>query len=151
MIKKRPYAEVSGSENKMEFSVEFEVRDNEIDIQGVVNNANYFIYMAHTRHKFLQEILKIDFIEMAKANQNLYLINSNIEFKKALLPNSKFYVTCKVKPEGRIKFAFEQEIRLSSDNTLIARGINIGVCIDINKNKPYIPEKISNYFNNINV
>ena len=27
----------------MEYRIEFEVRDNEIDIQGVVNNANYFI------------------------------------------------------------------------------------------------------------
>ena len=46
----------------MEYRIEFEVRDNEIDIQGVVNNANYFIYMAHARHKFLSEILKFDFI-----------------------------------------------------------------------------------------
>lgn len=129
----------------MDYRVQFEVRDNEIDIQGVVNNANYFIYMAHTRHKFLQDILNIDFIEMAKNNQNLFLIDANIEFKKPLLPNTKFYVTCKIVPEGRIKFAFEQEIRLSTDNTLIAKAINIGVCMDGNKNRPYVPEFITKY------
>ena len=68
----------------MDYRIELEVRDNEIDIQGVVNNANYFIYMAHARHKFLKEVLDIDFIEMAKSNMNLFLINSNIEFKKPL-------------------------------------------------------------------
>lgn len=129
----------------MDYRIEFEVRDNEIDIQGVVNNANYFIYMAHARHKFLQEELKIDFIEMAKANQNLFLINSTIEFKKPLLPNQKFYITCKLVPEGRIRFTFEQEIRLSSDNSFIAKGLNVGVCMDGNKNRPYVPEAIVEY------
>ncbi|MGB4191543.1 MAG: acyl-CoA thioesterase [Rickettsiales bacterium] len=129
----------------MDYRIELEVRDNEIDIQGVVNNANYFIYMAHARHKFLQEELKIDFIEMAKANQNLFLINATIEFKKPLLPNQKFYITCKLVPEGRIRFTFEQEIRLSSDNSLIAKGLNVGVCMDGNKNRPYVPEAIVEY------
>jgi acyl-CoA thioester hydrolase len=129
----------------MEYRVEFEVRDNEIDIQGVVNNANYFIYMAHTRHKFLEEELKINFIEMAKANQNLFLISSNIEFKKPLLPNMQFYVTCKLAPEGKIRFLFEQEIRLSCNDMLIAKGLNVGVCIDGNKNRPYIPELITKW------
>lgn len=130
----------------MEYRVEFEVRDNEIDIQGVVNNANYFIYMAHARHKFLSEILKIDFIEMAKDKQNLFLISTKIDFKKALLPNDKFYITCKLIPEGRIRFVFEQEVRLY-DNTLIAIGYNTGVCMDGNKNKPYVPKEISEYLN----
>lgn len=129
----------------MDYKVEFEVRDNEIDIQGVVNNANYFIYMAHARHKFLKEVLKIDFIEMAKENQNLFLINSQIEFKKPLLPNNKFYVTCKLVPEGRVRFNFEQEVRLSSNDMLIAKGINMGVCMDSNKNRPYIPKAITKY------
>ncbi len=130
----------------MEYKVEFEVRDNEIDIQGVVNNANYFIYMAHARHKFLNEILKIDFIEMAKDKQNLFLISAKIDFKKPLLPNDKFYITCKLIPEGKIRFVFEQEVRLY-DNTLIAIGYNTGVCIDGNKNKPYVPKKILEYLN----
>ena len=134
----------------MDYRVEFEVRDNEIDIQGVVNNANYFIYMAHARHQFLKDILKIDFIEMAKAKQNLFLISSNIEFKKPLLPNDIFYITCKLIPEGRIRFVFEQEVRLSSDDSLIAKGLNKGVCMDANKNRPCIPKAIAKYLEVIN-
>jgi len=132
----------------MEHRTEFEVRDNEIDIQGVVNNANYFIYMAHSRHKFLQDELKIDFIEMAKAKMNLFLINSHIEFKKPLLPGDKFYVTCTLIPEGKIRFVFEQEIRLVSNDMLIAKGLNIGVCMDANKNRPCIPDIILQYLAN---
>ena len=35
------------------FRVDFEVRDNELDIQGIVNNSNYMIYLAHARHKYI--------------------------------------------------------------------------------------------------
>lgn len=123
----------------MAYKIEMEVRDNEIDIQGVVNNSNYYIYFQHARHKFLQEVLNIDYIEMSKQNQHLFLVSSNIEFKKSLLPKQKFYVTCKLVPQGRIRFAFEQEIRLI-DHSLIAKSINIGVCIDGNRNRPYVPQ-----------
>ena len=129
----------------MDYKVEFEVRDNEIDLQGVVNNANYFVYLQHTRHKYLSEILNIDYIEMTKQNMHLFLISSNIEFKKSLLPKDKFYVTCKLTPKGKIRFLFEQEIRLIENNILIAKAENIGVCIDGNKNKPFIPEVMKKF------
>lgn len=126
----------------MTYKIEFEVRDNEIDLQGVVNNANYFVYLQHTRHKYLSEVLNIDYIEMTKQNIHLFLVSSNIEFKKSLMPKDKFYVTCKLIPKSKIRFIFEQEIKLIEDNTLIAKAQNVGVCIDGNKNKPFVPESI---------
>jgi acyl-CoA thioester hydrolase len=128
------------------FKSYFEVRDNEIDAQGVVNNANYFIYYAHTRHKYLHE-LGISFAKMAEENQNLFLISSNIEFKKPLRAEDKFYVTCKLVPqESSLRFAFEQEIR-KNDETLISKAINVGVCLNgNNKNRPYVPELIKCHF-----
>ena len=130
----------------MEHKVEFEVRDSEIDIQGVVNNANYFVYMEHARHKFIKKFLKIDFIEMAKRNQNLFLISAKIDFKKSLLSGDKFYITSKLTPAGRIRFVFDKEVRLSGDDSLIAKGHNIVVCMDGNKNRPYVPQAIKEYF-----
>ncbi len=124
----------------------FEVRDNEIDAQGVVNNANYYIYMAHTRHKYLDTI-GINFHEMALHNQMLFLVSSNILFKKPLKANDKFYVTCKMSKSGAIRICFEQEIRLLETDELIATGSNIGVCMDGNRKRPYIPEGLKNFFN----
>jgi len=123
----------------------FEVRDNEVDAQGVVNNANYFIYMSHARHKYLDGI-GINFHEMAKNNQQLFLTSSNIEFKKSLGANNKFYISCKMIKSGSIRICFEQEIRLVDTDELIAKAQNIGVCMDGNKKRPYIPEHISNNF-----
>jgi acyl-CoA thioester hydrolase len=123
----------------------FEVRDNEVDAQGVVNNANYFIYMAHARHKYLDKI-GINFHEMAINNQQLFLTSSNIEFKKPLKANDKFYISCKMIKSGAIRICFEQELRLIENNELLATGTNIGVCMDGNKKRPYIPELIQNNF-----
>jgi len=123
------------------FRLDFEVRDNEVDIQGVVNNANYFIYMAHTRHKHIQN-LGVDFADFAKKGLNLYLIHTEATFKAPLFSNDKFYVTSELKREGKIKFAFMQEVR-KIDDTLVLKAKNITVCIDIhNNNKPVIPDTL---------
>ena len=128
------------------YKIEFEVRDNEIDLQGVVNNANYYIYFAHARHKFIKEI-GISFSEMSEKNQYLFLTSSTIEFKKPLKAEEKFYVTCQLVPEGNIRFAFKQEIRKLPDDALIAKSYNVGACVDgNNRNRPYIPEIIKNLF-----
>lgn len=131
------------------FKLAFEVRDNEIDIQGVVNNANYPIYFAHARHQYAKQ-LGISFSQMAEEKQFLFLIESNIKFKKPLQSEDKFYVTCKLIPESTHRFAFEQEIIRLPDEILIAKAHNICVCIDgKNRNRPYIPEAIQQHFNNV--
>lgn len=123
------------------FKLEFEVRDNELDIQGVVNNANYSIYMAHARHKYATSI-GLDFGKMAQNGQNLFLIESKIEFKYPLYANDIFYIETKLVPEGKIRFAFEQIIKNSQDK-IVAKAYNICVCIDENnRRRPYIPEII---------
>ena len=123
------------------FKEYFEVRNNEVDLQGVVNNGNYFNFMAHARHKFLHKI-GINFADMAANNQLLLLISTQLEFKKPLKANDKFYVTCKLIPEGKIRLGFEQEVRLLETDELMVKGINTGVCMDGNRKRPYIPDLI---------
>ena len=123
------------------FTVNFEVRDNELDVQGVVNNANYFIYMAHARHKYAQEI-GLNFVEMFEKGQSLFLISSNIEFKQPLKSNDCFSVINSVVLEGKVRFAFKQQV-VKNDGTIIANGYNVCVCIDENnRRRPYIPQQI---------
>ena len=47
---------------------------------------------------------------------------------------------------GNIRICFEQEIRLIDTDELIAKAQNIGVCMNGNTKRPYIPEQIVNNF-----
>lgn len=133
------------------YRLDFEVRDNEIDMQGIVNNANYFIYFAHARHKFLKEI-GVSFAKMAEEKQMLVLVSSTIEFKKSLIAEDKFYVTCQLVPEGSLRFSFQQEIKRASDDILIAKSFNVAACLDgNNRNRPYLPELIKQHFSTENI
>ena len=79
--------------------------------------------------------------------QFLFLTSSMIEFKKPLKAEDIFYVTCKLVPEGNIRFGFEQEVRRVSDDVLMAKSLNIGACLDgNNRNRPYIPDILKEYF-----
>jgi acyl-CoA thioester hydrolase len=129
------------------YNLEFEVRDSEVDMQGVVNNANYFVYFAHTRHKYLKEI-GVSFAKMSEEKQYLLLVSTNIEYKKPLKAEDKFFVTCRMVPEGDLRFGFEQEIRkFDEKQTLMAKSYNVGACIDgNNRNRPYLPEIIKQHF-----
>ncbi|PCI37705.1 MAG: 4-hydroxybenzoyl-CoA thioesterase [Thiotrichales bacterium] len=124
------------------FKVEFEVRDSELDMQGIVNNSNYLKYFEHTRHKFLQHH-GISFAEVTKQKQYLILTSTTLNFKKPLRSLDKFYVTCQLQAQGRIRVTFLQNIYLLADDTLTTTSQSTATCIDGNTNKPYIPEWIT--------
>ena len=45
------------------YRLQFEVRDYECDLQGIVNNAVYQNYLEHARHQLLKSI-GVDFAEV---------------------------------------------------------------------------------------
>lgn len=126
------------------FKIEMEVRDSETDIQGIVNNANYMVYLEHARHKWLKEI-GINFTEWSQKKLQLVLLSASLEFKKSLVPGDKFYVTCKVgESAGKVKFTIEQEIYLVETDELILKANFTGTCVNENatsrKEKLFAPD-----------
>lgn len=128
------------------FTWEGEVRDNETDLQGIVNNANYFVYMAHARHKHLSS-LGIDFSVMHNRGFNLVLVRSEIYFKASLKSGDGFIVTSKLEPMGRIRFVFSQQVIRKSDQKMVIEAKNIATCISITSGRPIIPEELKNILN----
>ena len=43
-------------DKKYIFEYTIDVRDYEIDAEGIVNNANYLHYLEHTRHEFCRQV-----------------------------------------------------------------------------------------------
>ena len=128
------------------YQISFEVRDSELDTQGIVNNANYFVYFEHARHQFLKQKLAIDFAAWAARGQYLVLLKTETAFKHALQANDSFYVTVDMIPAGRIRVVFMQTIYHSHDDRLVATSKNIGTCLDsLRGNKPYLPDAIKHY------
>jgi len=124
------------------YKLELDVRDNEVDLQGIVNHASYVTYMAHARHKHLRT-LGIDFNEMHQEGYNLVLIHSEIAYKDSLKSGDEFIVTSVLQPVGRIRIAFSQEIIRKSDNKVVTVATNTGTCLSISTGRPFIPEKLA--------
>ncbi len=60
------------------FKKDFEVRSFELDGLGHVNNANYLVYLEHTRHKFLEEI-GIDIHKLRAKGTTLVIFRTEID------------------------------------------------------------------------
>ncbi len=129
------------------FSVDFEVRDNELDVQGIVNNSNYYIYLEHARHKWLRT-RGINFSEWSQKGLKLIVLSAELEFKKALRSHQQFYVTCALDElKSRVRFSVSQEIHLSTTNEIMVSANIVGTCINENaptlKERFFIPDELS--------
>jgi acyl-CoA thioester hydrolase len=127
------------------FSIEMEVRDNELDAQGIVNNANYMIYLSHARHKH-GEALSINHTDFAQENMNLIITSCTMKFKNPLKANDKFIVTSKItEADLPYHWAHKQDIKRLSDGKIILKAVFNATCVNINAERGanlFIPEQI---------
>jgi len=126
------------------YEQEFKVRDYEIDLQGVVNNANYLHYLEHTRHEFLYS-KNIDFAGLHEEGKDLLVTRNEIDYKAPLRSHDRFKVTLNIYREGHLKLVFDQKIFRLRDNKLIVKAKVYGVCQD--NGKLVKPEQVLNLAN----
>lgn len=123
------------------YTLPFKVRDYECDAQGIVSHANYLNYLMHTRHEFLLE-KGIDFIALAKADINLVVYRSEVDYKFPLKAADAFKVTLQMERESKLKFVFHQEIYRDGEEkpALVAKIL----CSCMNgKGRPIMPKELS--------
>ena len=130
----------------IKFSIDMEVRDNELDSQGIVNNANYMIYLSHARHKHVHQI-GINFDEYTKRNQKLIVTSCTMKFKNSLLANDQFTVTSKIAgTECPYQWSYNQSIKRISDGKVIMSAVFLSTCVNGDamgeEEKLYIPDII---------
>jgi len=118
--------------NTAVYEQEFKVRDYEIDLQGVVNNANYLHYLEHTRHEYLYS-KNIDFAGLHAEGKDLLVTRNEIDYKAPLRSHDRFKVTLNIYREGHLKLVFDQKIFRLPDNKLIVKAKVYGVCQDNGK------------------
>jgi len=121
----------------MSFTIDFEVRDYECDLQGIVNNAVYQNYLEHARHQYLKSV-GLDFAQMHQDGIDPIVYRIEIDYKKPLKSGDKFSVQLTVEREGNLKFIFNQQIN-RNDGILMLKAKVIAVFT--RNGKPIFPPK----------
>jgi acyl-CoA thioester hydrolase len=121
--------------------LEFQERDYECDLQGVVNNAVYQHYLEHARHEFLKT-LGIDFAELTRRGINLVVVRAELDYKVSLTSGDRFWVGTRLERISPVRFAFMQDIYREPDLKLAFSGKIIGTALN-ERGCPKIPDEIA--------
>jgi acyl-CoA thioester hydrolase len=122
------------------FRIDMEVRDYELDIQGIVNNSVYQNYLEHARHEYIKTI-GIDFKEYAQKGINFVVIRAELDYKFSLTSGDKFWIGVRMELESSVKIVFFQDIYRASDNKLILKGKITATALNP-RGRPEIPEVV---------
>jgi len=123
--------------NGHHFKQEFQVRDYECDIQGIVNNAVYQNYLEHCRHKFLNHI-GLDFAQLHNDGIDAVVIRAELDYKFPLRPGDDFIVRLKIGKHGKLRIIFIQQIIRKKDEKLM---VNARITTVLTKNnRPVSPD-----------
>ena len=108
------------------FSIEMQVRDYELDAEGIVNNANYLHYLEHTRHQFCMKN-GISFAEMQERGIVPVLNKVEIEYKTPLRSGDTFVSKLNLERKGA-RFVFRQDL-FKTDGTPVVKATVSCVCL----------------------
>ncbi len=125
------------------FSLDFQVRDYECDLQGVVNNAVYQNYLEHTRHEFIKQ-LGLDFAELASRGINLVVLRTELDYKYSLKSGDRFWVGLNMERVSRLRIEFQQGIYLAPDDRLVLAARTVGTGVS-SSGRPDLPEELTRF------
>lgn len=90
------------------YAIEIAVRDYEVDVEGIVNNANYLHYLEHTRHEFCN-MAGLSFREMHNRGIDPVLTRVVIDYKNPLGLGDVMSSRLNITRRGPL-FVFQQDI-----------------------------------------
>lgn len=121
------------------FKLDFEVRDYECDMEGIVNNAVYMNYLEHTRHAFLKH-KGLDFATLTQKGIHLVVIRIEADYLYPLRSGDSFYVTANAERISKLRFGFSQDIFRSQDHRPILKAKVIGTSLNTEGKPVYLKE-----------
>lgn len=108
-----------------------EVRDYELDAEGIVNNANYLHYLEHTRHGFCVEN-GISFAQMQENGVIPVLNRVEIDYKTPLRSGDRFVSKLWVERKG-VRFVFHQDLFKTDTGESVVSAVVSCVCLSDGK------------------
>lgn len=116
--------------DKYVFQMPMQVRDYEVDAEGIVNNAEYLHYMEHTRHEFCKKA-GFSFREMQRDGIDPVVTRIEVDYKHSLGLGDEMISCLNISRKGPL-FIFHQDI-YKSDGTLCVSGIVKIACLENGK------------------
>lgn len=106
-------------DNDYIFETVIDVRDYELDAEGIVNNANYLHYLEHSRHEFCRKE-NFSFARMREKGLDPVLRKVEIEYLLPLRSGDSVRSCLKLSRKGP-RFIFIQDLYRLSDNRPVVR------------------------------
>lgn len=114
------------------FQIPLEVRDYELDLQGIVNNAVYNHYFEHTRHQFLKHH-ELDFAQLHNEGLDAVVVQMTTKYKRALKSGDSFVSKLYAVRKGRLRIVFFQSLFLNPCQSVVASSEVEVACVFINR------------------
>lgn len=105
------------------FECEIEVRDYELDAEGIVNNANYLHYLEHTRHLFCKSE-GFSFADMRKQGIDPVLAKVTISYHTPLVSGDVMTSRLNMRRVGP-RFIFTQWIINSKGQSVVKAEVTV--------------------------
>lgn len=106
--------------SKYIFSMPMQVRDYEVDAEGIVNNAEYLHYMEHARHEFCR-MAGLTFRQMRERGIDPVATRIEVDYKLPLRLSDEMICCLNLSRKGA-QFIFKQDI-YRADGALSASGV----------------------------
>lgn len=110
------------------FATTIKVRDYEIDVQGIVNNAQYLHYLEHTRHEFC-DMVGWSFHQMHEQGCDPVLKRAEIEYINSLVSGDTMISCLNITRRGP-RYIFQQDIYKTDGKPVIKARTTIVVLRD---------------------
>lgn len=127
----------------MQFSKNYSVKDEHIDVQGIMDGLYYPFYMEYCRHDYIREVLGFDLEEQAHKGVFMVLSQYTIKYVRSLRKGDEFTVTCELfgDQNGQPKLHFKQSIMMNGK--VMTSAVFTGTCIPATGGRPYLPEALA--------
>ena len=110
------------------FTMEMEVRDYELDSEGIVNNAIYLHYLEHTRHAFVKRE-GIPFGSLTREGLVPVVRRMEIDYKTPLSSGDVMLSRLWIEREGA-RFIFHQDIFKKEAGEQVVGAVVTIVCME---------------------
>lgn len=115
------------SDDQYIFELPIRVRDYEVDVQGIVNNANYLHYLELTRHEFCRKY-GVSFADMHARGIDPVLRRLEIEYVSSLGLSELMISKLNLRRDGA-RFVFKQDIYRENGEIVVRADVTV-VCLE---------------------